>query len=156
MKKKIKYLAVIPARKDSKRIINKNLIKINKKELVKFTIEAARKTKKIQEIILTSDDAKILNIAKKSKIIAFKRPRGISRDSSTTEQATRHVYVNYCKKKSLKVENIILLQPTSPLRNSKHINECINLFEKKNIILFFQAIVKKNLFGRIKKKSFIH
>ena len=73
MEKRIKYLAVIPARKNSKRIINKNLIKINKKELIKFTIEAARKTKKIQEIILTSDDAKILNIAKKSKIIAFKR-----------------------------------------------------------------------------------
>ncbi len=153
MEKRIKYLAVIPARKNSKRIINKNLIKINKKELIKFTIEAARKTKKIQEIILTSDDAKILNIAKKSKIIAFKRPKRISRDSSTTEQAIRHVYVNYCKKKSLKVENIILLQPTSPLRNSKHINECINLFEKKKYNSIFSGYNKKEFIWKNKKNK---
>ena len=44
---KINYLAIIPARKDSKRIKNKNLVKINNKELIKFTIEAAIKTKKI-------------------------------------------------------------------------------------------------------------
>ena len=49
MTKNINYLAIIPARKKSKRIINKNIVKINKKQLVKFTIEAKKKSKKIQK-----------------------------------------------------------------------------------------------------------
>jgi CMP-N-acetylneuraminic acid synthetase len=56
---KINYLAIVPARKNSKRIKNKNLVKINNKELVKFTIEAAKKVKKINKIVVTSDDKRI-------------------------------------------------------------------------------------------------
>ena len=150
---KINYLAIVPARKNSKRIKNKNLVKINNKELVKFTIEAAKKTKKIREIVLTSDDEKILNIAKKYKIFALKRPRRIARDFSTTEQAIKHAYFSYQKKKSLKAENIILLQPTSPLRNSKNINECINLFERKKYNSIFSAYKKKDFLWKSKKNK---
>jgi|TARA_Y100000294_G_scaffold29021_1_gene24448 CMP-N-acetylneuraminic acid synthetase len=153
MKKKIKYLAVIPARKNSKRIINKNLVKINKKQLVKFTIEAAKKTKKIQEIILSSDDSKILNIAKKYKILPLKRPKEICKDISTTEEAIKHAYFHYKKLRSTEVENIILLQPTSPLRNFKHISECINLFERKKYNSIFSGFSKKDFIWKNKKNK---
>jgi len=141
----IKYLAIVPARKDSKRIKNKNLIKINNKELIKFTIESAKKIKKIKKIVVSSDDKRILNIAKKYKINSVKRPRKIARDNSTTEQAIHHTYKFFIKNNEEKVKNIILLQPTSPLRNAKHINECINLFEKKRYDSIFSAY-KKNAF----------
>jgi CMP-N-acetylneuraminic acid synthetase len=153
MTKNINYLAIIPARKNSKRIINKNLVKINKKQLVKFTIEAAKKSKKIQKIILTSDDDKILKIAKRNKIVPLKRPKKICGDFSRTEEAIKHAYVNYVKKRTLSVKNIILLQPTSPLRNSKHINECINLFERKKYNSIFSAFSKKDFIWKTKKSK---
>ena len=153
MTKKINYLAIIPARKRSKRIKNKNLIKINKKQLIKFTIDAAKKSKKIQKIILTSDDDRILKIAKKNKIIPLKRPGKISGSFSTTEEAVKHAYFNYVKKRFLNVENIILLQPTSPLRNFKHINECIKLFEKKKYNSIFSAFEKKDFIWKNKKNK---
>ena len=98
----LRVIAIIPARKNSKRIINKNLVKINKKQLVKFTIEAAKKSKKIQKIILTSDDDKILKIARKNKIIPIKRPKKICGDFSTTEEAIKHAYANYAKKRFIR------------------------------------------------------
>ena len=153
MTKKINYLAIIPARKNSKRIINKNLVKINKKQLVKFTIEAAKKSKKIQKIILTSDDDKILKIARKNKIIPIKRPKKICGDFSTTEEAIKHAYANYAKKRFLNVKNIILLQPTSPLRNFEHINECIKLFERKKYNSIFSAFSKKDFIWKTKKNK---
>ena len=153
--KKINYLAIIPARKGSKRIKDKNLVKINNKELIKFTIEAAIKTKKIDKIIVSSDDDKILKIAKKFRTIAVKRPKKISGDTATTEQAILHSYNYFYKKKYTKVKNIILLQPTSPLRNEKHIKECINLFEKKKYNSIFSAYTKKEFMWKNKNKKIV-
>ena len=124
---KINYLAIVPARKNSKRIKNKNLVKINNKELVKFTIEAAKKVKKINKIVVTSDDKRILKIAKKLKTETIKRPKKLSTDITSTEDAILHAYKHIAKKEMKKIVNIILLQPTSPLRNFRHINKCINL-----------------------------
>ena len=151
--KKINYLAIIPARKDSKRIKNKNLVKINKKELIKFTIEAAKKTKKINKVIITSDDKKILKIAKKLKADVVKRPKKLSGDSSATELAIFQA-LNYFYKDNLNlVKNIILLQPTSPLRNAKNITECINLFERKKYDSIFSAFKKKEFIWKINKNN---
>ena len=152
---KINYLAIIPARKDSKRIKNKNLVKINNKELIKFTIEAAIKTKKIDEIIVSSDDDKILKIAKKFRIKAVRRPKKISGDTATTEQAVLHSYNYYYRKKSIEVKNIILLQPTNPLRSEKHIRECINLFEKKKYTSIFSAYTYKGFIWKNKNNKLV-
>jgi CMP-N-acetylneuraminic acid synthetase len=73
MKKKIiKYLAIIPCRKNSKRIKNKNLKKINDKSLVEITLNQAQKVKQIESIIISTDSTKILKIIKDhKKIIKF-------------------------------------------------------------------------------------
>ena len=152
---KINYLAIIPARKYSKRIKNKNLVKINNKELIKFTIEAAKKTKKIDKVIVTSDDDRILKIARKLKSEALKRPKKISGDLATTEQAIIHVHSYFYKKRSMKVNNIILLQPTSPLRDAQHINQCISLFEKKKYNSIFSAYKKKEFIWENKNNKVV-
>jgi len=151
--KKINYLAIIPARKDSKRIKNKNLVKINKKELIKFTIEAAKKTKKINKIIVTSDDKKILKISKKLKTDIVKRPKNLSGDSSATELAIFQALNHFYKDNLNSVKNIILLQPTSPLRNAKDIAQCINLFERKKYDSIFSAFKKKDFIWKINKNN---
>ena len=140
--KKIDYLAIIPARKGSKRLKNKNLKKIGKKTLLDLTIEAALKSTKIKKIILTTDIKKYLKI-KNKKIFTVSRPNNLVRDSSTTESAIEHAVKIFNKNKNYQIDNIVLLQPTSPLRNFKDINEAIRLFINKKCDSLLSAYVQK-------------
>ena len=124
----MKYLAVIPARGGSKRLPNKNILDLNGKPLIAWSIEAAKKSKKIDDVVVTSDSEKILNIAKQYNVKAIKRPDFLASDTATTFDAIKHVIETLDDK----YEYIVLLQPTSPLRNEKHIDEAIELLEQKN------------------------
>jgi CMP-N-acetylneuraminic acid synthetase len=122
-----KYLVIIPARGGSKRLPRKNILELNQKPLIVWSIEAAFKSKYVNEVIVTSDDDEILNIAQNygSKII--KRPAYLANDTASSFDAIVHTIDD-----TQDYENVILLQPTSPLRTEKHIDEAIQLFESKN------------------------
>ena len=122
------FLAIIPARKESKRLPRKNILLLNGKPLISWTIEAAKKSKYIDNIIVNSDDQKILELAKKEGVKFIKRPASLSSDHTSTVDVVIHTLQNIEKK----YDYIILLQPTSPLRNEKHIDEAIELLEQKN------------------------
>ena len=122
-------LAIIPARGNSKSIKNKNLIKINGKNLIDYTIESSKKSKKLTRIVVSSESKKILNHCK-NKVETITRPKNLSRDSSKTIDVVNHC-INHLKKKENYIPDlIVLLQPTSPFRNYKHIDNAINLFLK--------------------------
>jgi CMP-N-acetylneuraminic acid synthetase len=120
-------LAIIPARGGSKRLPNKNILNLCGKPLVAWTIESALNSKYISSIILSSDDDRILEIGKKYNINAVKRPQELSNDTAkSVDVVLYHLY-----QVKNKFDYVILLQPTSPLRTSKHIDESIEyLFEK--------------------------
>jgi len=123
-------LAIIPARGGSVGLKNKNMYPLNKRPLLFYTIQAAKKTKLIDRIIVSSDSNKILNFSKKNLVEVIKRPKKISDSKSTTHQAIIHC-LNYLKKKENYIPDIILiLQPTSPLRNSRHISSAVKIFLK--------------------------
>ena len=124
----MKYLAIIPARGGSKRLPDKNILDLNGKPLIAWSIETAKKSKKIDDIVVTSDSDKILDIAKTYNIKTIKRPDFLASDTATTFDAIKHTIESLKEK----FEYIVLLQPTSPLRNEKHIDEAIELLEKKN------------------------
>ena len=124
----MKYLAIIPARGGSKRLPNKNILDLNGKPLIAWSIEAAKKNKYINNIVVTSDSEKILDIANKYNIKTIKRPDFLATDTATTFDTIKHTIDSLQEK----YEYIVLLQPTSPLRNEKHIDEAIELLEKKN------------------------
>jgi len=121
-----KYLAIIPARGGSKRLPNKNILFLNGKPLIEWTIQAAKKSKYIDNIIVTSDSDKILEIAKHNDVLALKRPQELATDYATTVDVIKHVLTEFNE-----YEYIVLLQPTSPLRNEKHIDEAIEMLETK-------------------------
>jgi len=151
--KRIKYLAIVPARGNSKRIKNKNLIKFKKKTLIDITLEQIEKINKINLAILTSDSDKILNIGNKyKKCLKLKRPLRISKYNSKTEDAIMHAIRNI--EKNYKIKNIILLQVTSPLRNTKDINQCIRVYEKKKLSCIFSCYEKKSFIWKKKGKTF--
>jgi CMP-N,N'-diacetyllegionaminic acid synthase len=124
--KSLKILALIPARGKSKRLKNKNIKIINGKPLIFWTIDAAKKSKYINNVTVTSDCSKILKISKKYLANVILRPKSMSGDVVHAEPALIHAYKTINKK----FDYIVMLQPTCPLRTSKHIDEAIKKIYK--------------------------
>ena len=120
------FLAIIPARGGSKRLPRKNILDLCGKPLISWSIEAALKSKYISKVVVSSDDEEILNISSNFGADIIKRPYELANDTATTFDAIKHTINNLEK-----YDYIILLQPTSPLRNEKHIDEAIELLEEK-------------------------
>lgn len=121
------YLAIIPARGGSKRLPRKNVLDLAGKPLIAWSIEAGLTSKYVDKTIVTSDDDEILGIAKKLGVDDIKRPDELASDTATTFDAIKHTIDNVKQ-----YDYIVLLQPTSPLRDEKHIDEAIELLESKN------------------------
>ncbi|MFX4281038.1 cytidylyltransferase domain-containing protein [Aliarcobacter butzleri] len=121
------FLAIIPARGGSKRLPRKNVLDLCGKPLITHTIEAGLKSNYIDKVIVSSDDEEILKISKKLGAETVKRPDELASDIATTFDAIKHTIDNNIEK----YDYIVLLQPTSPLRNDKHIDEAIELLEEK-------------------------
>ena len=120
------FLAIIPARGGSKRLPRKNILDLCGKPLISWSIEAALKSKYISKVVVSSDDEEILNISSNFGADIIKRSYELANDTATTFDAIKHTINNLEK-----YDYIVLLQPTSPLRNEKHIDEAIELLEEK-------------------------
>ena len=127
--KEYKILAIIPARKNSKRVPNKNMQLIKNKPLVYYAISEALKSKKITDVILTTDSKKILNYGKKFKNlnVPFLRPARLANDKIDTFPVVKHALFYMEKIKRIKYDFVILLQPTCPMRKSFDVDSAINL-----------------------------
>jgi CMP-N-acetylneuraminic acid synthetase len=96
--------------------------------LIVYSIKAALESKYIDDLIVSTDEEDIAKISKEFHAeVPFMRPREISQDKSTSEEAILHC-INWCAENNKKYDVFILLQPTSPLRNSNHINEALEVF----------------------------
>ena len=117
---KNKLLTIILARKGSRRLKNKNLLKIGKYSLFENTIKFALKLKNYSDIIVSTDDLRIIKIAKKYKVhIPGLRPKHLSGNYSSSLNVVKYVIKSYQKEYKKSVNGIILLQPTSPFRKLK-------------------------------------
>lgn len=126
------YLFLIPARGGSKRIKNKNLIQINKKPLIDYTLNICKKFKNIDTVIST-DNNLIRNHCIKKGFNVYKRPKKYSKDNSPMIDVISD-FLNYLSKNKIeKYKYIILLQPTSPLRTYLDIKKSLNFFKKKRL-----------------------
>ncbi len=126
-----KILAVIPARSKSKRIRNKNLRIFNKKPLIYWTIKAAQTSTLINKTLVSSDSINLLKKCKEFGVdYLIKRPNILSNDTADSWDVVRHA-LSKLKKKNIFFDYIIMLQPTSPLRNSEHIDQCLKKLKKK-------------------------
>jgi CMP-N,N'-diacetyllegionaminic acid synthase len=127
MNKNKTFLAIIPARGGSKRLPRKNVLDLCGKPLITYSIEAGLKSKYIDKVMVTSDDEEILSISKEYGANTISRPEELASDIATTFDAVKHTIDNVEK-----FDYIVLLQPTSPLRSEKHLDEAIELLQQKN------------------------
>lgn len=117
------FLAVIPARGGSKGVLGKNIKELAGKPLIAWTIEEAKASKYITRLILTSDDPKIIQVAKEYGCdVPFVRPSELAKDTTLSIDPVLHAIVQ-CPG----YDYVILLQPTSPLRT---VNDIDNAIEK--------------------------
>lgn len=123
----MKRLAIIPARSGSKGLKDKNIIKLCGKPLIAYSIEAAVKSHLFDRIIVTTNSQHYAEIAKPYGSDIIIRDETLSNDTATSFMVIEDV-LNKCRDN---YDYFVLLQPTSPLRNEKHIVEAVELFDKK-------------------------
>lgn len=133
-----KILTIIPARKGSKGIKNKNIQIINKLRLIEYSIKTALKVNLPGEICITSNDKKVHRIAKNYNLkIPFIRPEKISKDSTPMHKVIFHALDFYKRKYNFDPKYFLLLQPTSPFRNNSEIKKILLKFinsKKKSLV----------------------
>ncbi len=150
----MKYVAFIPARKNSKRLKKKNILKISQKSLVDIAINSTKNIKKITKVVISSDDEQILkkkSLYSSKKFFFVKRKKKLSHDRTSLERVILDYLLN--DNSIEKPENIILLQPTSPLRNSKHIQDSINFFEENKYDSVLSGYLDKVFMWNINTKK---
>ena len=126
MKKKI--LCIIPARSGSKGVPGKNIALVGGKPLIVWTIRAVKKSKMVDQIILSTDSEKYRLICQEYGIDSpFLRPKELASDESTSEDVVIHALDWLRENNNYIPDYILYLQPTSPLRVNNDIDNSIQI-----------------------------
>lgn len=126
MNKFKKFLAIIPARGNSKRIQNKNILPFNSKPMIFYAISAALNSKYISKVYVNSDSETINKISSQYGALIYKRSDKLADDKTYKLDVIK----DFIKKKKTKEEYIVILQANSPQILTKHIDKCIKHFIK--------------------------
>jgi CMP-N,N'-diacetyllegionaminic acid synthase len=121
----VKALAVIPARGGSRGIPKKNMAPLAGKPLIAWTIEAAVQARRVGEVVVSSDDADILRYARRRGVIALERPAELATDSARSEPVLMHAI----EATGTRAGEVVLLQPTSPLRDSTDVDDALAMLD---------------------------
>ena len=123
-----KILAIIPARGGSKGIPRKNVKAISGKPMIQYTIEAAKECPYIDKVVVSTEDEEIADISMRAgAIVPFSRPEELATDEAKTIDVVMHA-VEFYERKAERFDIIVLLQPTSPLRNAEDITKALEYF----------------------------
>lgn len=126
-------LGLIPARGGSKAIPHKNVYPLGGKPLLAWTGEAALASSCLEEVIVSTDDETIAAVARDCGLkVPFMRPAEIAADVSPMIGVLRHALEWWVGKNGSDPEGIVLLQPTSPLRQAEDIDAAVNCFRTRN------------------------
>ena len=160
-----RVLAIIPARGGSKGLPRKNIINLAGKPLIAWTIEASLNSKHITKTVVSSDDKEILDLAKQFGVDALRRPKNLATDCSTSEAVVECV-IEHLESIGEVFDIVVLLQPTSPLRDSIDIDKAfevmieggataiISVYECDNKILKTFLINDNGFINSISKPKF--
>ena len=128
-----KVLAIIPARGGSKRLPRKNVLTLAGKPLIAWTIEAAVNAHIFDRVMVTTDDAEIEEIAKAyGAEVPFRRPDELSGDAASSIDVIKHS-IQWYQDQGIDFTDVILLQPTSPLRDFRAITNAWQLYLESDV-----------------------
>ncbi|GET45279.1 acylneuraminate cytidylyltransferase family protein [Capnocytophaga felis] len=122
-----RILAIIPARGGSKGLPGKNIKPLCGKPLIGWSIEQAQASKYVDEIFVSTDSREIADVAESfGVLIPFLRPKELASDTSPSSEFIIHT-IEYYQKKNNNFDYILLVEPTSPLRDTQDIDKCIEM-----------------------------
>ncbi|MDP2088612.1 MAG: acylneuraminate cytidylyltransferase family protein [Flavobacteriaceae bacterium] len=148
----MKTIAVIPARGGSKRLPNKNILLLNGIPLIAHSILYAKKNNSIiEDIYVSTDDAEIKKVALEYGAKVIDRPKNLSADDEPAVTALKHVL----KSIEMNVENVVLLQPTNPLRPENLLKECFKIYQKQQCDSLFTVSRNQQKLGKIIDDKFL-
>jgi CMP-N,N'-diacetyllegionaminic acid synthase len=128
----MKIAAIIPARGGSKGLPRKNIRLLRGNPLISYTISAALKCPDINSVIVSTEDSKIKEISLQWGAKVIDRPIELAEDDTETHMVVNHA-LDELKDQGNDFDTILLLQPTSPLRNENHISESINIYRHSGV-----------------------
>lgn len=121
--------------------MRKNLAKLNNKPLIQYTYDLVSLGLKVDDVMLSTDNEEIISHSNKYNFSkGYIRPKYLSTDTASIVDTILHGVKWYQRKFSVKVDAILLLQPTSPIRNIEEINLALNKFKKNNSDSMFSVI----------------
>ncbi len=124
-------IALIPARAGSKGLAQKNIKPLAGKPLIAHTIEQALAAEQVSQVVVSTDDERIAEVAKKyGAEVPFLRPAELAQDDSLAVDAYQYT-LKKLEKETAPIDSVIILQPTSPLRQSADIDAAIELYKNK-------------------------
>jgi CMP-N-acetylneuraminic acid synthetase len=148
----MKTIAVIPARGGSKRLPQKNIRLLGGIPLIIHSIQFAKENSDIiDEIFVSTDDDVIKKIAQEYGAKVIDRPQSISGDLEPTVSAIKHVLEQIQQP----IENVILLQPTNPLRPQNLLKESFEYFQQKELQSLFTVTRNLQKFGKIENEIYV-
>ena len=146
-----KTLAIIPARGNSKRLKNKNLLRLGSDTLLEHSIKYALSNKDIiDKILVTTDSPEIKEVALTHNVDVIDRPKNLALDTSSTIDALVHVLENT----DSHFDNIVLLQPTNPLRPADLLRRSFEIFIGNDYKSLFTVSRNERKLGKINAGSF--
>jgi CMP-N-acetylneuraminic acid synthetase len=147
----MKTIAIIPARGGSKRLPQKNILPLGGLPLLVHSIKyALANSQIIDAVYVSTDDEQIKNIALANGVQVIERSNAISGDLEPTVSALKHVLQSIGEE----VENVILLQPTNPLRPERLLEEAFERYDKGNHDSLFTVTRNHQKFGKIIDTTF--
>ena len=144
-------IAIIPARGGSKRLPGKNIKLLGEIPLIAHSIVYAQKHSFIQDVYVSTDDKGIKKIALEFGAKVIDRPENLSGDHEPTVSALKHVLETIKEK----VENVVLLQVTNPLRPDKLLENAFTIFQEKKCDSLFTVSRDEHKLGKIQENTFI-
>jgi len=134
-------LGIIPARSGSKSVKDKNIKPLNGRPLIAWSIKAGKACKSIDKLVVSTDNKKYAQLAEFYGAEIIDRPKSIAEDETPMIKVLQHA-VKEIEKQGEKVEVVVLLDPTSPLRLVKDIEMCLEKLKKpktKSVVTVTEA-----------------
>jgi N-acylneuraminate cytidylyltransferase len=149
----MKTIAIIPARGGSKRLPEKNILGFGGIPLLAYSILFAKENDSIIDAVYVStDDATIKQIALQYGARVIDRPSALSGDTELTVTALKHALEVL---DDSQIENIVLLQPTNPLRPALLLRDCFETFQKNDCDSLFTVTQSHQKLGKINNHTFV-
>ena len=123
-------MALIPARGGSKGLFRKNILPVFGLPLISWTINAAKKSKYVDDVFVTTDDPEIAAVSRRFGATVIARPECLAQDDTSSEPVIKHALL-WMKSNNIECQDIVFLQPTSPLRDESHIDAAVDIYRNK-------------------------